>query len=101
MSGPLRSMHPRAPASADSPPRAPVAEPVREPLADKLGWKRISGRLFRKYITLFVAVVGVLLVSNEIFELLFSYSEYKASLVRIQSEQAEAASAKIEQFIKD
>ncbi len=101
MSGPLRSMHPRAPASADSPTRAPVAEPVREPLADKLGWKRISGRLFRKYITLFVAVVGVLLVSNEIFELLFSYSEYKASLVRIQSEQAEAASAKIEQFIKD
>ncbi len=70
-------------------------------MSEKLGWKAISGRLFRKYMMLFGIVVGVLLISNEMLELWFSYSEYKASFVRIQSEQAEAASAKIEQFVKD
>ncbi len=74
---------------------------VRKPMSDKLGWNAISGRLFRKYMMLFGIVVGVLLISNEMLELWFSYSEYKASFVRIQSEQAEAASAKIEQFVKD
>ncbi len=78
-----------------------VPAPVRKPMSEKLGWKAVSGRLFRKYMMLFGIVVGVLLISNEMLELWFSYSEYKSSFVRIQSEQAEAASAKIEQFVKD
>jgi signal transduction histidine kinase len=57
--------------------------------------------LFTKYVALFVAVVGVALLSNGIFEVFFYYREHKASLIRIQHEQAVAAAAKISQFIKE
>ena len=43
----------------------------------------------------------VALLSNGLFEIWFSYREHKASLIRIQREQAEAAAAKIGQFIKE
>jgi signal transduction histidine kinase len=62
---------------------------------------RIRSRLFTKYVVLFVAVVGVALLSNGIFEVFFYYREHKAALIRIQHEQAEAAAAKIGQFIKE
>ena len=58
-------------------------------------------RLFTKYVALFVAVVCVALLSNGIFDVYFYYKEHKASLIRIQREQAEAAAAKIGQFIKE
>jgi signal transduction histidine kinase/CheY-like chemotaxis protein/HAMP domain-containing protein len=58
-------------------------------------------RLFTKYVALFVAVVCIALVSNGVFDVLFYYQEHKASLIRIQREQAEAAAAKIGQFIKE
>jgi signal transduction histidine kinase len=61
----------------------------------------IRSRLFTKYVALFVAVVGVALLSNGIFEVFFYYREHKSSLIRIQHEQAEAAAAKISQFIKE
>src|ERR1700704_3142287 len=72
-------------------------------------WRRLSAgaathvgsRLFRKYVALFVAVVCVALLTNGLFEIWFSYQENKQSLTRIQREQAEAAAAKIGQFIKD
>jgi signal transduction histidine kinase len=78
-----------APAAADAAPRAV-----------SLGTK-IRSRLFAKYVALFVAVVGVALASNGIFEVFFYYREHKAALIRIQHEQAEAAAAKISQFIKE
>jgi len=62
---------------------------------------KIRSRLFIKYVVLFVAVVGVALLSNGIFEVFFYYREHKAALIRIQHEQAEAAAAKISQFIKE
>src|SRR5246127_1230601 len=62
---------------------------------------RIRSRLFTKYVALFVAVVAVALLSNGIFEVIFYYREHKAALIRIQHEQAEAAAAKISQFIKE
>src|SRR5215217_4880747 len=65
------------------------------------GWQQISGPLFRKYVALFLAVVCVALLSNGLFEIWFSYQEHKTSLIRIQREQAEAAAAKIGQFIKE
>ena len=46
-------------------------------------------------------MVGVALLSNGIFEVFFYYREHKAALIRIQHEQAEAAAAKIGQFIKE
>src|SRR5213078_2322818 len=41
------------------------------------------------------------LLANGSFEVLFYYREHKASLIRIQHEQAEAAAAKISQFVKE
>jgi signal transduction histidine kinase len=62
---------------------------------------KIRSRLFAKYVALFVVVVGIALASNGIFEVFFYYREHKASLIRIQHEQAVAAAAKISQFIKE
>ena len=59
--------------------------------ASKVGWRQISGPLFRKYVALFLAVVCVALLTNGAFEIWFSYQEHKASLIRIQREQAAAA----------
>ena len=61
----------------------------------------VRGRLFRKYVGLFVAVVCVALFANGLFEIWFSYQEHKTALIRIQREQAEAAAAKIGQFVKE
>ena len=61
----------------------------------------IRSRLFIKYVALFVAVVAVALLSNGIFEVYFYYREHRSALIRIQHEQAEAAAAKISQFIKE
>ena len=69
--------------------------------SQRSGWQQISGPLFRKYVALFLAVVCVALLSNGLFEIWFSYQEHKTSLIRIQREQAEAAAAKIGQFIKE
>src|SRR3954471_18270350 len=68
---------------------------------DRLRSWHIGGPLFRKYVALFLAVVCVALLSNGLFEIWFSYREHKASLIRIQREQAEAAAAKISQFIRE
>src|SRR2546426_2506832 len=78
-------------ASADAPQQAAAEAPVA----------KTRRRLFTKYVALFVAVVCIALVSNGVFDVLFYYQEHKASLIRIQREQAEAAAAKIGQFIKE
>ncbi len=68
--------------------------------ANRVTWRTISGPLFRKYVALFVAVVCVALITNGIFEVVFTYQEHKASLIRIQREQAAAAAKEIDQFIE-
>jgi len=91
------SLHPDTPQGrtlAGSP--VAVAAPEAKPSGPKT-----RSRLFIKYVALFVAVVGVALLSNGIFEVFFYYREHKAALIRIQHEQAEAAAAKIGQFIKE
>src|SRR5215831_11520296 len=62
---------------------------------------KTRNRLFIKYVALFVAVVCVALLANGAFEFFFSYREHKAALIRIQHEQAEAAAAKLGQFIRE
>jgi signal transduction histidine kinase len=91
------SLHPDTPEGRTlaAPPAAAVA-----PSAPSQGTK-IRSRLFTKYVALFVAVVAVALLSNGIFEVFFYYREHKAALIRIQHEQAEAAAAKISQFVKE
>ena len=56
---------------------------------------RLRGRLFRKYVALFIAVVCLALLANGMFEVWFSYQEHRSSLVRIQREQAEAAASRL------
>jgi signal transduction histidine kinase len=63
--------------------------------------RQIRSRLFLKYAGLFVAVVCVALVANGLFEIWVSYREHRDTLIKIQHEQAEAAAAKIGQFIKE
>jgi signal transduction histidine kinase len=91
------SLHPDTPES-----RPLTAQPVETaPAAPGATDVRKRNRLFAKYVALFVAVVSVALLSNGIFEVFFYYREHKASLIRIQREQAEAAAAKISQFVRE
>src|SRR5262249_44530583 len=78
------STRPGAAAATDAPPQAPATAPVA----------KTRRRLFTKYVALFVAVVCIALVSNGVFDVLFYYQEHKASLIRIQREQAEAGGAR-------
>src|SRR6266478_1834974 len=97
MGGMSISLHPDTPegrtlAASPVADAAPPAGPART---------KVRSRLFIKYVALFVAVVGVALLTNGIFEVFFYYREHKAALIRVQREQAEAAAAKIGQFIKE
>ena len=60
-----------------------------------------KGRLFRKYVTLFAAVVAVALIVNGLIETWFSYQEQRALLIRMQRQQAESAAERIGQFVKE
>src|SRR5262245_802829 len=75
--------------------------PLIKQAASLVGWRRVRGRLFVKYVAMFVAVVSIALLANGLFEVWFSYHEYKTWLVGFQREQAESATAKIADFIKD
>jgi HAMP domain-containing protein len=61
----------------------------------------LRSRLFRKYVTLFVAVICLALLTNGLSEIWFDYRDYKASFIHMQREQAEAAAGKIGYFIKE
>ncbi|SHJ78104.1 His Kinase A (phospho-acceptor) domain-containing protein [Bradyrhizobium lablabi] len=96
------SLHPDTPQGRTLEGRTLAASPVAEAAPEaRPQATKIRSRLFIKYVALFVAVVGVALLSNGIFEVFFYYREHKAALIRIQHEQAEAAAAKIGQFIKE
>jgi signal transduction histidine kinase/HAMP domain-containing protein len=77
------------------------ASPRRRMASLRFPKLEVRGRLFGKYVALFVAVVFVALLANGSLEIWFSYQEHKTSLIRIQHEQAEAAAAKIGQFVKE
>src|SRR5438034_6014792 len=87
----LRTSNRSGVATVDGPQQAAAEAPI----------VKTRRRLFTKYVALFVAVVCIALVSNGVFDVFFYYQEHKASLIRIQREQAEAAAAKIGQFIKE
>jgi signal transduction histidine kinase len=57
--------------------------------------------LFRRYVAFFISVVCMALLANGALETWFSYQEHKASLVQAQREKAEAAAAKIGQFVRE
>jgi signal transduction histidine kinase len=90
------SLHPGTPQTGSL-----SAGPFRAAAQAAPSGRKTRSRLFIKYVSLFVAVVGVALLSNGAFEVIFYYREHKAALIRIQHEQAVAAAAKISQFIKE
>ncbi|MGH7314168.1 MAG: ATP-binding protein, partial [Candidatus Rokuibacteriota bacterium] len=53
------------------------------------------------YIGVLVLLVGGVLLVSSAVELYFSYQETKASLIRLEHEQAVAAAARIERFVQD
>jgi signal transduction histidine kinase len=90
------SFHPDTPQARTLPSAAPEGVASGEAAG-----RGIRTRLFTKYVALFVAVVAIALLANGLFEVFFYYREHKASLIRVQHEQAEAAAAKIGQFVKE
>jgi GAF domain-containing protein len=73
----------------------------RRSRADQTGVKGPRGRLFRKYVLLFIGLVSLVLLVNGALDFWFSYRENKAALVRIQQEKAESAARRIEQFVDE
>ena len=70
-------------------------------ISDMAALFRFRGRLRPKFVAVFTTVVCVALLSNAMFEVLFSYKDRKASLIRIQHEQAEAAASQIAEFMQN
>jgi two-component system NtrC family sensor kinase len=62
---------------------------------------RFRGRLRPKFVLVLTTVVCVALISTATFEVLFSFQDRKAALVRIQHEQAEAAASEIAEFMRN
>src|SRR5262249_14444356 len=58
-------------------------------------------RMFRKYVVVFLLLVGGVLLASGAIDLYFSYQETKAALVRTEHEQAVAAAARIELFVRN
>ncbi len=61
----------------------------------------VRGKLFRKYVALFLAVVGLALIPIGVLDIWFSYQGIETLLVRVQSEQAKAAAEKIGRFVNE
>src|SRR5262245_5490529 len=59
------------------------------------------GRLFRKYVLLFIGLVSFVLLINSALDFWFTYDENKAALFRIQQEKAGSAARRIEQFVDE
>lgn len=74
------------------------AQPPGEPMAAPVAAR---GRLFRKYVALFLVVVAMALVPKGVLDIWFSYYGLKTLLVRVQSEQARSAAERIGQFINE
>src|SRR3984893_6341888 len=77
----------------------PAARPGAAP--ERGAPREVRGRLFRKYVALFVAVVSAALVANGLFEIWFDYQGQRMLLIRVQRQQAEAVALRISQFIRE
>jgi signal transduction histidine kinase len=78
----------------------PLSASARERKAARIiPFSALRAPLFAKYVVLFVGVVCIALLVNGAAQIWFFFREHKASLIRIQHEQAEAAAAKMGQFV--
>jgi signal transduction histidine kinase/CheY-like chemotaxis protein len=79
-----------------------VIDGIVRPVAIAIkAWSNMGGKLFWKYAALVVGVLTVALAANGFVWIWFTYQDHQASLVRIQRGQAEAAAAKIGQFVRE
>jgi GAF domain-containing protein/two-component sensor histidine kinase len=60
-----------------------------------------SGRLFRKYAALLIALIGSVLAGNAAIEAYYTYRESRDALIAVQQEKAKGAAAVIEQFVRE
>ena len=58
-------------------------------------------RLFTKYLLLIVGLVTLALVASGLVSLYFAYKENQTQLIALQQEKANAAAARIEQYVRD
>jgi hypothetical protein len=72
--------------------------PGGTPLRDKLAVRRT---LFWKYVVLFTLVTSAAFILDGLVDIWLTYRDHRATLVRIQREQAIAAAARITQFIRE
>jgi two-component system, NtrC family, sensor kinase len=70
-------------------------------ISDMAAFFRFRGRLRPKFVAVLTTVVGVTLLSNAALEVLFSYQDRKAALIRIQREQAAEAAGEIAEFMRN
>jgi signal transduction histidine kinase len=81
-----------------------MVEPV-EPLggtASQTAVARLRGRpVFRKYLAVFVLLVGGALLASGSSQLFFSYQETQSALAAVQREKAASAAIEIQQFLGD
>ena len=61
--------------------------------------RSLRGRLFWKYLAVFLCLVGGVLIVSSLVELYFSYDETKRAIVGLEREKAVAAANRIEQFV--
>lgn len=78
-----------------------IARPTQPKVVAKGGRGAGGGRLFRKYVVLFLVVVALALIPKGVLDIWFSYYGLRTLLVRVQSEQAISASEKIAQFVSE
>ena len=57
------------------------------------------GRLYRKYVLVFVALVGGMLILSSAFQLWTSYTESQAAILRLERVEASRAALRITQFV--
>jgi HAMP domain-containing protein len=62
---------------------------------------RSRGKLFRKYLVVFLLLVGGLLTAASAVDLYFSYRENQRALVKVEREKAFAAAETIERFVQE
>ncbi len=62
---------------------------------------RPRGRIFRRYVIIFVGVVCGVLLASSLVAMYFGYQESRRGIFLIQQGKAQAAALRIEQFVKD
>jgi signal transduction histidine kinase/HAMP domain-containing protein len=84
--------------------RDPQVETVMHEVRRAAGWhadpeRKYHGKLFRKYLLLIFSLVTTALLASGAVSVYFSYKENKAALATLQQEKANAAAARIEQYV--